>query len=126
MPRYIKSKRTSSGTSSEEDRLRDQFLKDLTQQAQTIMKQMQQEFSQDLQQQSSQILGLLNGEGNASGAGLGSIFSTASRFFFSRPRTRTSTRESTRSHEETDRFRLSQSQLMAEASEAMSRGDKNL
>jgi len=125
MPRYIKSKRTGSVTTTEQDRLREQFLRDLTQQGQAIMKQLSQDFGNDLQQQSTQLLQALSGEGNASGAGVGSLFSTASRFFFSRTRTRTSSRESVRSNEEAQRFRLSQAQLMAEASEAMARGEKN-
>ena len=48
--RYIKSKRTSSNSSSSEtDRLRDQFLRaNWTEQAQSTLKQLSQEFTQDL------------------------------------------------------------------------------
>lgn len=127
MARYIPAKRIRS-TTSDADRLRDQFIRQLTQEAQATLRRMTEQFNQNLERQSSEFMsGLLgdgSGSGNASGSAFG-MFSTAARYLFNRPRITESTRESTRSSQEERYFRVSQSQLMAEAAEALSKGDKN-
>ncbi len=129
MPRFIRARRTRSSTTST-DQLRDQFIRQLTREAEATLRQMSDQFNRDLERQSSDFLGgLLGGDTRSSGGGSSSffnLFSSAGRYILSRPKTTTATRESTRSREETDRFRLSQSQLLAEANETIGRGDKNL
>lgn len=125
MPRYIRAKRTS--TSSDTNQLRDQFIRQLTREAESTLRQLSQQFNQNLERQSADFMGgLLGGDTSSSGSsGLFGIAASASRYLFNKTKTKTSTRESTRSGEETDRFRLSQSQLMAEANATIARGEKN-
>ena len=129
MPRYIRARRTSSNSSNTElTRLRDQFIRQLTREAEASLKQLSQQFSQDLERQSSSFLsGLLDGNSpdGAAGQGFTGFVSSASRYLFSRPRIKESTRESSRSEQESERFRLSQSQLLAETNAMIARGEKN-
>jgi hypothetical protein len=126
MPRYIRAKRTSSNSTTT-DQLRDQFLRQLTREAEATLRQLTQQFNQDLERQSADFMGTLLG-GNTSGSGSAGLFgiaASAGRYLFNKPKTKESTRETTRSGEETERFRLSQSQLMAEANATIARGEKN-
>lgn len=126
MPRYIRAKRTSTN-SNMNDQLRDQFIRQLTREAEATLRQLTQQFNQDLERQSAEFMGGLLGE-NTSGSGNSGLFgmaASASRYLFNKPKIKESTRESTRSGEETERFRLSQSQLMAEANATIARGEKN-
>jgi hypothetical protein len=112
---------------SETDQLHDQFIRQLTREAQTILKQMSQDFSEDLEKQSASLLEAFSGGDNvAAGKGLTQLFSTGMRYLFSRPRITSNTTESSRSKEAEDRFRVGQSQMMAEANMTIARGDKNL
>ena len=128
--RYIPASRTRSGSSSSSntDAIRDQFLKELTSDANTLLQQLSQQFSQDLQNQSAQLLQGLFGDEDSSGIpGLSRLFSTGSRYLLAnQPKVSTTTHESARSQDTTSQFRLSQSQAMAEASQAIGKGDKNL
>jgi hypothetical protein len=126
--RYIPSSRTSSGGSSNTstDQLRDQFLRDLTQQANALLKQLSDQFTQDLQSQSAQLLsGLFGGESNGI-AGLSQLVATGSKYLVSQRVASQSTAESSRSLDTNAQFRLSQSQALAEANLAISKGEKNL
>ena len=123
--RDIPSSRSKTGGTSSTDQLRDQFIRELTDEAQKILSQ----FSQDLQAQSSQILSdvLGNGGGTEGGlGGLGQLFSTGTRYLVNRPTTSTTTVETAASQNATAAFRLSQSQTLAEANTLISKGDKNL
>ena len=129
MPRYIRARRTRSiATDTELNQLRDQFIRQLTRDAQLAMRDLSQQFNQDLERQSGDLLSSLlgNGEnGSASSNSLMGIFSSASRYMTSRIRTTESASETIRSREETERFRVSQAQLLAETNALISRGDKN-
>jgi len=124
--RYIPSRRSSSGVST--NAVRDQFLKDLTKEAESLLKTYVQQFSETLQSQSNSFLQGLFGDGSGSGStsGLNSLFSAASTRMKGQSKTTSSTTETNRSHEMESRFKLAQSQSLAEASALMSKGDKNL
>ena len=124
--RYIPSRRSSSGANT--NAVRDQFLKDLTKEAESLLKTYVQHFSDTLQSQSSNFLQGLLGDGSASASSgsLTSLFSAASTLMKGQTKVSRSTAETNRSHEMESRFKLSQSQSLAEASALISKGDKNL
>lgn len=137
MVRMIRARRIRVNN-SENDRLREQFIRQLTREAEAVLKQSLMQFTQEAQQQGQSILGaLLGGDGPAQrrssgggsasvGNGLFNLVSTGLRYLWSRPQTSTNTQESQRSREALERFRVSQSQLMAEASASIAKGEKNL
>ena len=128
MPRTIRARRTSTAI-TENDKLRDQFLRQLTRDAESTLRQLTQQFNQDLERQSSSFLsGLMGSDAPSTGGtshGLFGLFSSARRTTSNRLKASESSRESSRSQEENDRFRLSQSQFLAETTTTIARGDKN-
>jgi hypothetical protein len=124
--RYIPSSRSRSGVST--NAVRDQFMKDLTKEAESLLKTYIQQFSDTLQSQSSSFLQGLFGDGSASASssGLTSLFSAASTLMKGHAKVTSNTAETDRSHEMESRFKLAQSQSLAEASALISKGDKNL
>ena len=122
--RYLPSSRTRSNSS---DVVRDKFLKDLTKEAESLLKNYTQQFSESLQSQSNDFLQNLLGDGKSgSNSGLNGFFATASGLFKTQTKTSSRTAETDRSKEVESRFKLSQTQSLAEASAAISKGDKNL
>ncbi len=148
MRRYIKSYRTRNNI-QDTSALKDQFLKQLTEEATSALSALSEQFMQDLQTQSSSllqnILGGLSGNassdsssdsdmaaGDAGGGGFGTassisqLLSTGVRYFISRPRKSTQTYETSRSMDANTSFKLSRAQSLAEAGVTLSKGDKNL
>lgn len=131
MRRYTLSSRRSAST----DALRDQFIKELMEESRRILAQMSQQFAQELQAQSSQMLQQLlsessmtanNSGGTTSPAeSLSKLVSATTRYLVSRPRTSSSTVETSRSAYAEQDFRLSRNQTMAEAAAALNHGEKN-
>ena len=126
--RYLPSRR-SSNTSS--NAVRDQFIKDLTKEAESLLKSYTQQFADALQSQSANALQSLFGDGSSGGGGgsangLNGLFSAASALFKGSAKTTSTTAETDRSKEIESRFKVSQAQALAEASAAISKGDKNL
>ena len=130
--RYIRSSRSSSGGRST-SALQDQFIRELTQEAQKVLKDLSGQFSRDLESQSSNFLQNLYGQGaNGDGqsgfgsANVASLFANASRLFARTPKARVTTSESARSREVESRFKLAQAQSLAEAGVLLNKGEKNL
>jgi hypothetical protein len=130
--RARRSRRNITQTSA----LRDQFLRDLTREADALMKQLSEQFNQTLQTQVAQAFqGIIPGDvaspaptagANDTGT-IGSIsqlLATGARYLISRPRTSRDTAETARSYAADSAFRVSQAQAMAEAQALMSHGDK--
>lgn len=128
--RYIKSSRTSS-TSKSTDKLQDQFIRELTEQAQKILKDMRDQFSDELQKQSADFFQSTLGDGESKTGGgsfnnFSGLFSAASRLLVGKPKISKTSFISARSQEVDNRFKLSQAQSLAEAGITLSKGDKNL
>ena len=122
--RYLPSTRSRSNTS---DTVRVKFLKDLTKEAESLLKNYTQQFSESLQSQSNDFLQSLLGDGKSgNGSSLNSLFSTASGLFKNQAKTTSRTAETDRSKEVESRFKLSQTQSLAEAGGLIAKGDKNL
>ena len=123
--RYIPAS-SSSGINA--NTVRDQFLKDLTKEAEAMLKNYTQQFSETLQSQSSNFLQGLFGDGSGSGSagGLNNLFSAASTLLKGQSKTTSNTAETDRSKEIESRFKIAQGQSLAEASALISKGDKNL
>ena len=125
MPRRIRARTTRS--------LRDQFMRELEREGERILKQLTEQFLRDLQTQTSQAIAQ-GSSGKASGLGVGGLdFSNFTRLFgnllaivISRPRTSVSTRETPRSKEAAETFRLSRGQALAETGLELNKGEKNL
>ncbi len=137
MRRYLRSYRTRKNI-RRTDGLRDQFIRQLTREAEALMQQWNAQFSQNLQAQMSKALqGIVAGDGaeplgSSSGraepgslASFGQLLATGVRVLVRRPRTTRDSRETERSIDAQSAFRLSRSQAMAEAQEAITRGDRN-
>jgi hypothetical protein len=138
MPRrYIRSYRTRKNV-YRTDALRDQFLRELTREADALMKQFNEQFAQTLQTQMNQALqGIVAGDSQAPQStngqpevdtlgSVGQLLSTGARYLISRPRTSRSTQETSRSYDAESSFRLSRAQALAEAQTHMQHGEKNL
>jgi hypothetical protein len=138
MPRrYIRSYRTRKNV-YRTDALRDQFLRQLTREADALMKQFNEQFAQTLQTQMSQALqGIVAGDSQVSLptngqpepgtiGSIGQLLATGARYLISRPRTSRSTQETSRSYDAESAFRLSRAQALAEAQTHMQQGEKNL
>ncbi len=131
MKRYIPSSRSRSN-----DSIQAEFLHNLNGEAQKLLTQLSRQFLKDLETQTTQILrasteGLQTGSSSSSGDGssgnFGRIASSIVRYLVTRPdQTSTSVTQSARSQAVEAEFRLSQSQAMAEAGQAVARGNKNL
>lgn len=129
MARMIRSWRSRSGDAVRQvdtDQLREQFIRQLTNEAESALKTMSLQFTQDMQRQSSEFLGgLFGGESGSGNSSTFGMFANAGRYFLNRQKTTGSTQESLRSREEESRFRLSQSQALAEAQASFAKGSKN-
>lgn len=137
MKRYTRSYRTRKNV-NDTSALRDQFIRDLTKEANAVILQLTQQFNETLQAQTAQaLMNIVAGDTAAAASGstsavgepgtIGSItklLSTGVRFLSSRPRTSERTTETSRSIDASS-FKLSRSQAMAEAQIVMSLGDKN-
>lgn len=123
MARYMKRTATRKSTST----LRDALMRELEQEARTIMRGLTEQFTRDLEKQGSDILnGLLSAGktgGDASiGSSFGNVLSGVATYFLQKPRTSANTRESARS---TESLRLSRSQALAEANAELARAERN-
>ncbi len=137
MRRYIRSFRTRKNV-IRQSALRDQFLQQLSREAEALLKQLNEQFSQQLQSQmSSALRNIVAGDQQVAlpGAGqpeagsiasVGQLLSTGVRYLVSRPRTSTTSRETSRSVDAATNFRLSQAQTLAEMQAKMGMGEKNM
>ena len=136
MKRYINSRRSSQNI-FETSALRDQFIRQLTLEADALIKQQLEQFNQTLQTQLTQAFqGIVAGDtptptttGQPEVGTLGSIgqlLNLGARYLVSRPRTSHTSVETSRSVDSQAQFRTSRAQQMAEAQQAMARGEKNL
>lgn len=134
MRRYIRSRRSRSNY-VDTSALRDQFIRDFTQQAQSVMQDLTMQFSQTLQNQAAQAFqgivpngnGAVPMPGNEPGSigAIGQLLSTGVRYLVSRPRTSRSEQETSRSVDAAQ-FRVSTAQAAAEAQQTLGKGSKNL
>ncbi len=118
---------------SEEKRIRQRFIRDLEREGERIVKRISDQLVKDIE---SQIGSLTESATRSSGRGgfsnpfdsgsLVRLFGSALTFVLSRPRTSRTTRETERSREAEQRFRLSRRQGLAEAGIELNRGEKNL
>lgn len=124
--RYLRSSRTRSGDTN---RLQEQFLRELTRESEKLLRQMSQQFSRDLETQGNQFLqGFLGNGGGGAADGIPNftgLFSLAGRLFTPKPKTTVTRQESARSREVDERFKLSQTQSLAEAGAMLGQGEKN-
>lgn len=135
MPRMLRGFRSRTLQANAESALREQLLRDLDREAQTLLKQLTQKFTQDLESQATTLLSALTrgaSRSQATGANprndaFPDAVLAALRYGLNAPRTRESSvrEESSRSQEAEQQFRLSQSQQIAEAGTALNRGNKN-
>ena len=138
MRRYINSSRTRSNI-YDTSALRDQFIRQLTQEATSLLKQLSDEFTQTLQAQATQVfqgiaadsLGATTadaatGSSSSTIGGIGKLLSTGARYLISRPVTTHQTQETSRSIASNSQFKVSAAQAAAEAQQAIGKGDKNL
>ena len=132
MRRYIQSFSTRSNIRNT-DALRDQFIRQLTEESTKILAQLSQQFTQDLQTQATQVLqnafaqqsstATPTGTGDYSSAA--NLLSLGTRYLLSRPQQSHSSRETSRSQFEEEQFRLSRNQALAEATTSLGNGEKN-
>ena len=119
---------------SEEKRIRDQFLRDLEREGERIVKQLSQQLTRDLEDQAGKFLTGASDSARSGGGAIGfdagasltRLFGSALTYVFSRPRVSRTTRETDRSKEADQRFKLGRRQALAEAGIELNRGDKNL
>ena len=125
MKRYLPSIRTRSGPST--SALRDQFISELTREAQAVMRQLSQEFTQSLQSQATQALQGLSIDDTSLPLGeTTQLLTTGARLLFGQPKVTQTTAETSASQQAAAQFRVSQAQTLAEANQTIARGDKNL
>jgi hypothetical protein len=119
--------------------LRDQFIRQLTSEAEALVKQWSDQFNQTLQTTVTQAFqGIVASTQNASSAptttsagefnsvgSVGNLLATGVRYLVSRPRTSRDTQESSRSIDANNSFKLSQAQSAAQMQETLNKGDKN-
>lgn len=130
MAKYIKAKGRKPRTQSS-DALRNELLRDLESEGKKILKQLTNQFTSDLQNAGGKFLQELFSKGSGSdglvsSSSITNLLGSAVSYAISRPKTSTSSKESSRSREAEERFRLSRSQALAEAGSELTRGDKNL
>jgi len=140
MKRFVFSK--SKSHSNQEaarlsDALRQEMLRTLEREANTLLKGLQSQFEKDLSRSLSESLRFINSNATASSPGNGQGSSTANALAgltrmigsvlrLSRPSVRSNSAETGRSQEAFSQLRLSRAQSMAEASEALGAGDRSL
>lgn len=143
MPKYVRTRATRSSRSSS-DSLRDAMLKQLEREGEKLLKRMMGDFSRTLEKETGRILGDVLGGSNRAGAGRTrgngagegglqtSLVSSAASLVSllvaersNRVRTQTSSSESRRSRETEQAFRVSRTQSMAEATQALARSERN-
>ena len=136
MKRYIPSSRSRKNV-YDTNALRDQFVRQLTAEAEAVIKLQLEQFNQALKTQVAQAFqGIVAGDttstvptGNAEPGTIGSmgqLLATGARYLVSRPRTSRNSVETSRSITNEVEFRTSRAQQMAEAQQAISGGEKNL
>jgi hypothetical protein len=136
MRRYLPSRRSRKNI-LDTSQLRDEFIRQLSKEAEALVLQFSTQFSQTLQTQVAQAYqGIVAGDAPSIGTGqaneagtigsVGQLLSTGVRYLISRPRTSRNTRETLRSIDNNTQFRVSNAQAAAEAQLALSKGDKNL
>lgn len=136
MRRMIRSYRTRTNV-RRTSALREQFMRELKREADALLKQLNDQFTQSLQTQLSQFSQSIIGNGRdtptidnnprepGSIANIGQLLSTGVRYLVSRPRTSRDTTESSRSIDANATFRLSQSQAAHEIQTLLSKAEKN-
>lgn len=134
MRRFTRSYRTRRNI-IEASEIRDQFIRQLTKEAEALTKQLSEQFSEALQTQLAQGLQNISardGAAPAAGvnepgsiAGIGQLLATGARYLVNRPKTSRSTLESSRSIDANTKFKLSQSQAAGEMQSLLGHGDKN-
>jgi hypothetical protein len=139
MRRYIRATRTRRNI-RRTSALRDQFLRQLTAEAEALMQQWHAQFAQSIETQAQSALrGIVSGDGTLGSPGaetlgrpepgtlgsFGQLLASGVRYLVSRPRTRRSEAETGRSVEADRQFRLSRAQTAAEAQAALERGERN-
>jgi hypothetical protein len=138
MRRMTRSFRTRKNV-VETSALRDQFIRQLTSEAEALVKQWSDQFNQTLQTTVTQAFqGIVASTQNASSAptttsagefnsvgSVGNLLATGVRYLVSRPRTSRDTQESSRSIDANNSFKLSQAQSAAQMQETLNKGDKN-
>lgn len=135
MRRFTRSFRTRKNV-RHASALRTQFLRELSREAEALMKQLTEQFNQSLQTQLTQLFqSIAPGDSPALPAtgtqpgtigSIGQLLATGARLLASRPRTSRNTQETSRSVDVTAQFKLSQAQALAEAQTTLGKGDKNL
>ena len=136
MKRYIKSRRSRSNV-QETSALRDQFIRQLTLEMDALVKSQLEQFNQTLNAQVAQAFqGIVAGDNpNQPTSGtpqlnsissVGQLLSLGARYLVSRPRTSRNSSETSRSIANEAEFRTSRAQQLAEAQQAIARGEKNL
>jgi hypothetical protein len=136
MKRYIRSRRTRKNA-YEPNALRDQFIRQLTLEAEALMKQQLEQFNQTLQTQLTQAMqGIVAGDVQTQPSSsqpepgtigsFGQLLSLGARYLVSRPRTSRNSAETSRSIANEVEFRTSRAQQLAEAQQAIGQGEKNL
>lgn len=115
------------------NKLRSQLLNDLESEGQRILKDLTRQFNDTLQSQGDQFLQKLGDKlssGDFTGisdlGGLSNLLGNAFTYVLTKPGASVSAQESERSAAANQQFRLSQSQTLAEAGIAISKGNKNL
>lgn len=132
MAKYIKAKGRKPRSHST-DALRNQLLRDLESEGKKILKSLTSQFTQDLQNEGGKLLQNLVGQSTGGAGGVPfsassvtNLLSSAVGYVLNKPRTSTHTKESARSREAEERFRVSRSQTLAEAQNEIAKGNKNL
>lgn len=138
MRRYIRSYRTRKNI-IRQSALRDQFMQQLSREAEALLKQLNEQFTQQLQTQvtlalrsivaGDQQVATPTGTGQPEAgtiAGVGQLLSTGIRYLVSRPRTSRTSQETSRSIDAASQFRLSKAQELAEMQAKMATGEKNV
>ncbi len=137
MRRFLPSRRTRKNV-IRTSALRDEFIRELTLEANALIKQLSEQFGQTLQNQLAQAyqgivpgdssgqVPAIAGEGPGTIGSIGQLLSTGVRYLISRPRTSRNTRETSRSLENEVPFRVSRAQSLAETQEALGQGQRNL
>jgi hypothetical protein len=136
MRRFLPSRRTRKNIQSP-NALRDEFIRELTLEANTLIKQLSEQFGQTLQSHLTQAYqGIVPGDNSATPAitgdgpgtigSIGQLLSTGVRYLISRPRTSRRTRDTARSLENETPFRVSRAQSLAQTQEALGQGQRNL
>jgi len=136
MRRYLKSRRSRENI-VDTNALRDQFIRQLTLEADALIKQQMDQFNQTLQTQVARAFqGIVAGDSQTQVTtgqpepgtigSFGQLLSLGARYLVSRPRTSRSSAESQRSVNIEVEFRTSRAQQLAEAQQMIAGGEKNL